>query len=39
MQGVILTLPVSAPEGGLYAFEGRACLHRRATWGYGVVQV
>jgi hypothetical protein len=39
MQGVILKLPVSAPEGGLYAFEGRACLHRRATWGYCVVQV
>jgi hypothetical protein len=39
MQGVILTLPVSAPEGGLYAFEGRACLHRRATWGDCVVQV
>jgi hypothetical protein len=39
MQGGSLKLPVSAPEGGLYAFEGRACLHRRATWGDCVVQV
>jgi hypothetical protein len=31
MQGGILKLPVSAPEGGLYAFEGLACLHHRAT--------
>jgi len=31
MQGGMLKLPVSAPEDGLYAFEGLACLPHRAT--------
>ena len=39
MQGGMLKLPVSAPEGGLYAFEGLACLPHRATWGSCVVPV